>query len=742
MRIKKTRTVSISLIIAIILSITGLLRISVYADFIEEVDLYSIPSQYEPYLTIPDTHLQEYQIDVDSLGFSAQGTPTFSILSKYNSGYTGTGYSSTAVSVSESGLVTPGMAKIYYRADGTGSYQEIDDYVRIVTTPRTGACAVRVTVGTEYRDILFRNNNYGQIVANERLDTFMQTKITPGMSVREIVDATGEFIASMEYGSNSDYIGMLACGCGDCWGSTELCIKICERCGIKSWARIGYRDKYAGSMHSNALVEDIENGIIYELEAGYSVPAPRKFTVKERTSVFAYKELTDNTIEVYQYDAENTEKASIADLIIPSEIDGKTVVTIGDDFIAPIKFQFTLKFNIPDTKPYSVTIPDTVTKIGERAFLDCSTLGVVYLPSALETIGDDAFSGCTDLTTVYYNGTEEQWNNVTIGTGNEALTSTTIHFVETPGPDYPPAQVVSTTLALDDRIGVNFFLTLPDEVIENNGYIVINDQRYDIPSKDSRGRYPFRYYLAAAEQDDLLSITVHLGDGSLYPLLDKDGYDLLCNEFCYRATDYTGEAYSKGASAELIDLLVKMNTYGAYAQLLFDHKADEIGDPDPADYDSVTLSTLEPYAPIITTTPGSGITRTGSNLMLESATTLTHNFMINSGTIDDYVFKVNGKVITPSTTGDITLKQVEGKWRITISHIVAAHMQDVYEVVVTDREGTELIRIDNYSSLSYAYSVVSKVGLEPTNEDDAKLVHVMQTMYLYNRSAVSYFGVE
>ena len=124
MSIRKTRTVSISLIIAIILSITGLLQISVYADFIEEVDLYSIPSQYEPYLTIPDTHLQEYQIDVDSLGFSAQGTPTFSILSKYTSGYTGTGYSSTAVSVSESGLVTPGMAKIYYRADGTGSYQE------------------------------------------------------------------------------------------------------------------------------------------------------------------------------------------------------------------------------------------------------------------------------------------------------------------------------------------------------------------------------------------------------------------------------------------------------------------------------------------------------------------------------------------------------------------------------------------------------------------------------------------
>ena len=69
-------------------------------------------------------------------------------------------------------------------------------------------------------------------------------------------------------------------------------------------------------------------------------------------------------------------------------------------------------------------------------------------------------------------------------------------------------------------------------------------------------------------------------------------------------------------------------------------------------------------------------------------------------------------------------------------------MQDVYEVVVTDREGTELIRIDNYSSLSYAYSVVSKVGTEPADESDAKLVHVMLTMYLYNRSAVSYFGVE
>ena len=45
----------------------------------------------------------------------------------------------------------------------------------------------------------------------------------------------------------------------------------------------------------------------------------------------------------------------------------------------------------------SVTIPDSVTSIGERAFSGCAGLTSVTIPDSVTSIGDSAFSGCTNL---------------------------------------------------------------------------------------------------------------------------------------------------------------------------------------------------------------------------------------------------------------------------------------------------------------------------------------------------------
>lgn len=42
----------------------------------------------------------------------------------------------------------------------------------------------------------------------------------------------------------------------------------------------------------------------------------------------------------------------------------------------------------------SVTIPNSVTKIGERAFHGCPLLTSVTIPNSVTTIGDNAFSSC------------------------------------------------------------------------------------------------------------------------------------------------------------------------------------------------------------------------------------------------------------------------------------------------------------------------------------------------------------
>ncbi|MEB3428167.1 leucine-rich repeat domain-containing protein, partial [Flavobacterium psychrophilum] len=48
----------------------------------------------------------------------------------------------------------------------------------------------------------------------------------------------------------------------------------------------------------------------------------------------------------------------------------------------------------------SVTIPNSVTTIGDEAFADCSGLTSVTIPNSVTTIGDGSFARCSGLTSV------------------------------------------------------------------------------------------------------------------------------------------------------------------------------------------------------------------------------------------------------------------------------------------------------------------------------------------------------
>ncbi|MQP20529.1 leucine-rich repeat domain-containing protein, partial [Prevotella copri DSM 18205] len=51
----------------------------------------------------------------------------------------------------------------------------------------------------------------------------------------------------------------------------------------------------------------------------------------------------------------------------------------------------------------SLTLPSSVTSIGESAFSGCSGLTSLTLPSSVSSIGESAFSGCSGLSSIYVN---------------------------------------------------------------------------------------------------------------------------------------------------------------------------------------------------------------------------------------------------------------------------------------------------------------------------------------------------
>ena len=104
-------------------------------------------------------------------------------------------------------------------------------------------------------------------------------------------------------------------------------------------------------------------------------------------------------------------------IVIPSSYQGVTVTAIADN-----------GFNVDyyRSKIKSITIPDTIKKIGSSAFSYCSNLTSVTIPDSVTSIGEDAFS-YSGLTSIYYTGDVASWCGIS-GLGNLMSGSETLYI--------------------------------------------------------------------------------------------------------------------------------------------------------------------------------------------------------------------------------------------------------------------------------------------------------------------------
>ena len=311
-----------------------------------------------------------------------------------------------------------------------------------------------------------------------------------------------------------------------------------------------------------------------------------------------------------------------------------------------------------------------------------------------------------------------------------------------------PSQVVATSIALNDRIGINYYLDLPDEVAnDENAYAQVNNVRYEIGAKNSDGLYPVRASVAVAEMNDELHLWICNGEGGVYTLCDKDGNDVTATGYTYSVAAYIAEAKASGNDQKLKLLLDRTNDFGKSAQDHFGYNT-ALGtfSYSASDISDVTSSDLNRYkSSVVVMNSDAGISSAGSSLSLDTATVIRHYFKLAPGkTINDFKFTVNADSVKTTSTGKYTLKYNSSTSEVVLSinNIAAAELQNSYRVSVSDLDHMMVLEITNFSALSYAYTVLSKAEANVSyNSRYSKLVTLMKAMYLYNRAAMQYFHV-
>ena len=422
----------------------------VKAEDSREISLYVMSSDYDEYLVIPDNMPKEYDIKAND--------------STYVSCRVVSGRSAQV----NDGVISPKSTVWYWNGSfgSTVSSGNPDETVEIDYT--FGDSVIEVTTTSGSYNLTVHVVNYAEYYAEKTIDEYLASHIKDTMTFAEKLDVITAMPAQYPYSAYaSGYVSMIVKGGGDCWGSSYMILRECEKLGINARIRIANRDLGAGSGHRNVIAWEGDD--YYELEAGYgSTSVPRYYNVKKRDSLFCYYN-TANGYVIYQYDGGEELGTT---LVIPSEYRGQKVVGVkenalyGNSFIKEIvvsegieylesmsfgycsllekitlpstlsNFDGSVLWNNPNLKNITVSsesnnfksignvvyskdmtklvyaanvndsyaIPSSVKEIGKRAFGYNRNLKEIDIPASVEKIDEGAFFYCLSLENANING--------------------------------------------------------------------------------------------------------------------------------------------------------------------------------------------------------------------------------------------------------------------------------------------------------------------------------------------------
>lgn len=208
------------------------------------------------------------------------------------------------------------------------------------------------------------------------------------------------------------------------------------------------------------------------------------------------------------------------------EVDVPTEIAWSPTFLYDINSDGTACITGYDDGYYSsssyIDIPSTiygytVTSIGSSAFSYRSDLTSVTIPVSVSSIGENAFKSCPYLKNVYYYSTKQAWDDIAIGSGNDDLKKATIHLLD--GIDTVASYQIKSTDKT--RLTLQYSFLEDDIEIDNASAEIKVDDYYMYTS-------PFKVYLNNKETEDYTfgygKFTIPLGEetaGSIDIVFDK-----------------------------------------------------------------------------------------------------------------------------------------------------------------------------------------------------------------------------
>ncbi|MBR3988337.1 MAG: leucine-rich repeat domain-containing protein [Clostridia bacterium] len=238
---------------------------------------------------------------------------------------------------------------------------------------------------------------------------------------------------------------------------------------------------------------------------------------------FRFEILEDKTLCVTEYTGESTV------VTIPSEIDGRSVSTVGDEL-------FWYKGDIT-----AVTLPENAEYIGARVFQNCTSLTEIKLPDTVLEIGDACFLGCSNLTKINIPA-----NLVYAGA---------FAFDETP---WVTQFDGCTSIILGGRVFYKY-LADNDKVVIPDGIVCISDNAFDgkglsfvkIPDSVAFiGDYAF-YNCKNLKEIKLPSGIYHIGENSLGMVAGASEVQPLKDFMIYADEGTLGADYAKMYDVEI-----------------------------------------------------------------------------------------------------------------------------------------------------------------------------------------------